>query len=85
MSIKKKKCMVHEMSQKEEGPSGLSLQVTTPSGPCEGVRISGAVQYHNTQKDMQRRSPCEYVSTTEAENIGVKACFPDILAVFTSF
>ena len=28
MSIKKKKCMVHEMSQRE-GPSGLSLQVTT--------------------------------------------------------
>ena len=27
--LKKAKCLVHEMSQREEGPSRLSLQVTT--------------------------------------------------------
>ena len=26
-------CLVHEMSQREEGPSGLSLQVTTVTAP----------------------------------------------------
>ena len=30
--LKKKKCVVHEISQREEGPSGLSLQVTTHVG-----------------------------------------------------